>query len=57
MKENKLQNLQDRNIPSFSEITDGSTIRFVCNLGTKKVGFISATLIGENVYDVGGFFC
>ena len=56
MKENKSKNLQVEDVPSFSEIKNRDSTVFICSLGTKKVGSISATLVGINTYSVGGFF-
>jgi GNAT superfamily N-acetyltransferase len=41
---------------SFDYIRNGDTARFFCKLGIKEVGFISATLVGENTYNIGGLF-
>lgn len=56
MEQNKFPNIHNEQIPSFSEVLEGNTFRFVCTLGTKEIGSISATLIEENTYTVGGLF-
>ncbi len=56
MEQNKFQNTQNEQIPSFSETIEGNTFRFICTLGTKEIGSISATLIEKNIYTVGGLF-
>lgn len=42
--------------PTFDEINEGKTIRFVCRFGNKEAGAISATLVDEDIYDIGGLF-
>ncbi|MES2023761.1 MAG: GNAT family N-acetyltransferase [Patescibacteria group bacterium] len=46
----------DKKTPSFSEIKDGNTTKFICSFGSKEVGVVSATLVDKNTYEIGGFF-
>ena len=55
MRENKFREAKIEK-PSFEEKRNGDTTRFICNLGTKEVGYISATLTDKNIYDIGGLF-
>ena len=47
---------QSETIPSFNEIKNGDTTLFECSLGNKKLGSVSATLVNENSYNIGGLF-
>jgi len=40
----------------FSETQEGDTFRFSCEREGKKIAAASATLIGDNLYDIGGVF-
>ena len=53
-------NINNKNISkvekSFDEIQIGDTTRFICKIDEKEVGVISATLIENNIYNIGGLF-
>jgi len=46
----------EQNTPSFSEEKEGDITKFICKLGDKEVGFISATSVDNHTYSVGGLF-
>ncbi len=48
--------VKNEETPSFKEVSYGDITKFVCNLGNNEVGYISATLVSENVYNISGLF-
>ena len=53
---NDVETVSVKDKPRFSETVSGETTRFACSIDDKEVGSISATLVGENTYNVGGLF-